>query len=167
MQQQYLPRNTLIKLIHTGQRALALDDATYRDMLETATGLRSCGDKKMTPKKLTAVLARMRELGFEPADKPAQNPARKSALAKPGQIGIVRALWQRMHAFAIVHDPSDRALDAYCKRMTGNTLGFCTVTECQRLIECLKKWWQRAATPAQIAALESLLGEPEPGHVLQ
>ena len=166
MQQQYLPRNTLIKLIHTGQRALALDDATYRDMLETMTGLRSCGDKKMTEKKLTAVLARMRELGFEPAAA-AQKPAKKSALAKPGQMGIARALWRRMHAFAIVHDGSDRALDAYCKRMTGNTLGFCTVAECQRLIECLKQWWQRAATPAQIAALEAMLGEPEPGHVVQ
>lgn len=169
--QQYLPRNTLIKLIHTGQRALGLDDDTYRDMLEGITGLRSCGDRKMTPRKMTAVLARMRELGFDAAPQAAAKPkaAPKSPLASPRQLGLVRGLWQRMHAFAIVYDLSDKALDAYCRRMVGRSLGACTAAECQRLIECLKKWWARAATPQQAAALEAFLAPESPGadHVVQ
>lgn len=169
MSQQYLPRNTLIKLVHTGQRALGLDDATYRDMLEGLTGLRSCGDRKMTQKKLTAVLARMRELGFSAASQAAAPKPPKSPPASPKQLGRVRGLWQRMHGFGIVHDVSDQALDAYCRRMFGCPLGKCTISECRRLIECLKQWWRRAATPQQTAALEAFLTTDAPGadHVVQ
>lgn len=167
--QQYLPRNTLIKLIHTGQRTLGLDDETYRDMLEGITGLRSCGDRKMTPKKLTAMLARMRELGFDAVPQAAAKPkARpKAPLASPKQLGRVRGLWERMHAFAIVHDVSDAALDAYCRRMVGCHLGACTAAQGQRLIECLKQWWRRAANPDHVAALEAMLTEQGSGHVVQ
>lgn len=157
--QQYLPRNTLIKLIHTGQRTLGLDEETYRDMLEGITGMRSCGDKKMTPKKLTAVLVRMRELGFEFTAQVVAKPKAvpKAPLASPKQLGRVRGLWQRMHSFSIVHDVSDNAIDAYCRRMVGCHLGGCTGAQCQRIIECLKQWWRRAATPQQAEALEAFL----------
>ena len=171
MQQQYLPRNTLIKLIHTGQRTLGLDEETYRDMLESITGMRSCGDRKMTPKKLTAVLARMRELGFDAAPQARAKPkaAPKAPLASPRQLGRVRGLWQRMHSFSIVHDVSDSAMDAYSRRMVGCHLGACTGAQCQRLIECLKQWWRRAATPQQAEALEAFLATDAAGadHVVQ
>lgn len=169
MQQQYLPRNTLTKLIHTGRRALGLDDETYRAMLENITGLRSCGDKKMTQKNMTAVLTRMRELGFEAAPKSSvkSKAAPKTPLATPRQLGRVRGLWQRMYAFAIVHDSSDRALDAYCRRMLGCHLGACTAAQCQRLIECLKQWWRRSANPAHVAILENMLAGQDADHVVQ
>lgn len=172
---QSLPRNILIKLIKTGQRALGLDDETYRDMLESATGLRSCADKRMTPQKLTAVLARMRELGFVPAPRTQGKPqtqgraVRKAKLGSGKQLGRIRGLWQRMYSFGIVRDASDTALDSYCRRMVGADMERCTAAQCQRLIECLKQWWTRAANPEHTAILENMLGEAYEGtpHVVQ
>jgi len=171
MSKTQLPRNTLIKLIHTGQRVLGLDEDTYRDMLENITGLRSCAHEKMTDKKLTAVLAHMRERGFTASPVPPgqSRPAPPKSggtkgrsfnaenLASAKQLGLVRGLWKRMYAFAIVHDVSDSALDAYCRRMVGKALMYCTTEQVQKLIECLKKWWQRAADPSHVAILENML----------
>ena len=174
MSKTQLPRNTLIKLIHTGKRALGLDDDTYRDMLENVTGLRSCAD--MSDKNLTAVLAHMREKGFAaspvPAGKARSAPAKSRGfntdnLASSKQLGLVRGLWKRMYAFAIVHDVSDSALDAYARRMVGKALMYCTPGQCQKLIECLKKWWRRAANPVHVSLLENMLTEPGAEYVVQ
>lgn len=171
MQQQYLPRNTLIKLIHTGKRFLGFDDKTYRDTLKNFTGYESCGDRRMTEKHMLTVLAHMRERGFTPAPQAGAKPkaAPKVPLASRKQLGRIRGLWQRMHFFSIVHDGSDSAMDAYCRRMVGCHLGACTGAECQRLIECLKQWWRRTATPQQAAALEAFLATDAAGadHVVQ
>jgi len=148
-------RNELIKLIHTGRRALYLDDATYRDMLESITGLRSCADKKMTDKKLMVVVSHMRDRGFTPRQ------ARPADLSTPQQRALAQALWDRMYAFAIVRDGSNEALNSYCRRMAGCHLGACTAAQCQLLIECLKLWWRRAANPAHVAMLEAMIAPGE------
>lgn len=40
-------RNALLAQIHIGRKALGLDEDTYRDMLEAATGKRSCADMRL------------------------------------------------------------------------------------------------------------------------
>ena len=134
-------------------------------MLENLTGLGSWGDRKMTQQKLSAGLTHMRALSFDPT--PGKAVKLKAPPATQKQLGLVRGLWQRMYAFGIVRDASDRALNAYCLRMTGRMLGSCSVAQCQRLTECLKNWWQRAANPEHIAILESMLASRDSGHVVQ
>lgn len=57
-------RKTLIAKIHIAKKELALDDATYRDVLERVTGKTSC--KEMDLKELKAVVMDLKRLGFVP-----------------------------------------------------------------------------------------------------
>jgi len=162
-------RTDLIKIVQTGRRALGLDEETYRDMLENLTGLRSCGDKNMTPGKLALVAKHMRDCGFTPKRTPPAASSASAGLPGPlvtqGQLALVHVLWGRMYDFGVVRNGSSDALNTYCRRMLGIPLAACTMEGCQKLIECLKKWWRRAADPDAVAILEDMVtGER---HVLQ
>ena len=93
--------------IHAGAKALGLDDATYRALLERVTGKRSSGD--MTSEERNAVIAELVRLGF----KAERHAARKSVHAgRPKgelspQLGKVEALladakrpWSYAHGMA-------------------------------------------------------------------
>jgi len=56
------PRTRLIGKVHQAKKALALDDATYRAVLERRTGKASCKD--MTVAELAGVMNEMVRLGF-------------------------------------------------------------------------------------------------------
>lgn len=57
-------RRGLIASVHIGKADLALDDATYRDLLKAVTGHDSAG--KCTVPQLKAVLAELRDKGWTP-----------------------------------------------------------------------------------------------------
>lgn len=66
-------RRGMIAKIKVAQKQLGMDDDVYRDVLETATGLRSC--KEMEIWQLERVLQKMERLGFAPArGKPERQP---------------------------------------------------------------------------------------------
>ena len=55
-------KQTLIAKIHIAKKELALDDETYRDVLERVTGKTSC--KGMNLNELKAVVMDLKRLGF-------------------------------------------------------------------------------------------------------
>ena len=57
-------KQTLIAKIHIAKKELALDDETYRDVLERVTGKTSC--KGMNLNELKAVVMDLKRLGFTP-----------------------------------------------------------------------------------------------------
>lgn len=57
-------RRTLIVKIHIAKKDLAMDDETYRDVLQRVTGKDSC--KNMTVTELKKVISDMKRLGFTP-----------------------------------------------------------------------------------------------------
>lgn len=56
-------RNQQLGRIHAAKKALALDDETYRSLLQRVTGLRSSAD--MTPAQRNDVLREFARLGFK------------------------------------------------------------------------------------------------------
>ena len=79
-------RRAMIAKVHLAQKALGLDDDTYRDVLEQATGHRSAGS--CSDAQLSAVLARFRALGWDgPPDGAGKRRSAKSWVRK------VWAIW--------------------------------------------------------------------------
>ena len=66
-------RRGMIAKIKVAQKQLGMDDDVYRDVLATATGLRSCKDMEIW--QLERVLQKMERLGFAPMrGKPERQP---------------------------------------------------------------------------------------------
>ncbi|NMG48254.1 DUF1018 domain-containing protein [Azoarcus communis] len=105
-------RAFLIKFIHTGRRALGIDEETYRDMLATKSdGKRS--SKDLTVAQLELVAKHLRDAGFKPKDRTTRR------LDTAPESLKARALWQWLHAIGIVRDPSEAALAAFVRRTAG------------------------------------------------
>ena len=81
-------RRSELAAIHTGAKALGLDDSLYRDLLERVTGARSAAG--LDGERRRAVLDEMRRLGFE---KTAGKRAGRARLADSAQARLIRALW--------------------------------------------------------------------------
>lgn len=139
-------RKAELAAIHTGKRALGLDDTEYRALLEELTGKRSAAD--LTRAERAHVLDRMRGLGFRP---PA-GAAADGGLRRPTQIDKARALWRELEATGALKDPSPAALRAFCERQTGKSrLEWCTPHELNLVIEGLKSWLARVRRAARQA----------------
>lgn len=126
-------RNGLIKAIHAAQRAAGLDDDTYRDLVEAATGKRS--SKDLTDPQLRLVLGRLNQ------GRPAPRPTR----ADTPHARKARALWLSLHHLGLVDDPAETALRAWVKRQHQvDDLRFVRAAEAAPVIEGLKAWAERA-----------------------
>jgi len=158
-------RQSLVRLIHVAKRDLALDDDTYRAMLVAATGKDS--SKDLSVPQLERVLAHMKKSGFTVKHKAPTKNARSSRhppgtlsrpLAQDAQSTKIRALWLSLHEAGTVRDPSEAALAAYVKRITGiDALQWLSTDQASRVIETLKKWQARTGQQPQ--------PEPEPEPV--
>lgn len=63
-----------------------------------------------------------------------------------GQHRKIVAMWIKMAKAGEIQNASDRALQAYVKRVTGiDNLQWCGVAECNSLIESLKSWGYRVS----------------------
>lgn len=82
-------KKALMAKIHIAKKQLALDDATYRDVLWRVTGLRSCKD--MTIAQLQDVAKDMQNSGFKPK-------AANSHGTKPNVIKRRQALMNKIEA---------------------------------------------------------------------
>jgi len=138
-------RPRLIRLIHVAKRELAMDDDTYRALLVTCTGQDT--STHLTDTELNKVLAHMKRRGFKVRhathkSKPARKPSR--ALAQSPQDKKIRALWLSLHKHGVVRDPSEAALAAYVKRITGvDALQWLDIQQASQIIETLKQWQLR------------------------
>lgn len=135
-----LPRAKLIQLIHVARRDVAelQDDGTYRAMLLAKTGKNSCLD--MRDDQLQDVLDHMKKSGFKVRAK--SKPSRP--LADDEQSKKIRALWLMLHQLGAVRNPSEEALAAYAKRLTGvDALQWLNGDQMLKVIEAMKKWTMR------------------------
>lgn len=128
--------------IHVGKKQLALDDDTYRALLERVTGKRS--SKDMTPAELAAVLEDMRRLGFDPAPLAAggRSPARRATGRYAAKL---QALWIAAWNLGVVRNRDDAAMLAFVERQTGiaHTRFLGNAEDAKKAIEALKKWLAR------------------------
>ncbi|MDH5524468.1 MAG: regulatory protein GemA [Desulfobulbaceae bacterium] len=130
--------------IHIAAKELGFDDEQYRNLLWDRFKVRSAKDLK--PRQVGALLSHFRALGWRV--KPGKAAKTKRQAATDPMSRKIRALWITMHQDGIVRDPSERALGAYIKRLTGvEALQWCDDNEKCLVIESLKKWQKRADEP--------------------
>ncbi len=102
-------KRILIAKIHIAKKDLALDDETYRDVLERVTGKTSCKDMDLS--ELKAVVMDLKRLGFTPKQttkgqasygrRPTTTPDRQPMLDKIEAILADRGLhWHYAHGMA-------------------------------------------------------------------
>lgn len=126
-----------LAMVHVARKQLGLDEESYRDVLERATGLRSA--KNLTPGQLDLAIAAFRQLGFEPTAKP-----RRKGLEGP-YAAKLQALWIAAWNLGIVRDKSDKALTAFILRQTGIAAArwLRYPEDARKVIEALKAWLGR------------------------
>ena len=132
-----MSRAKALQIVHVAKRQLGLDESTYRALLQRVTGKSSAKDLNAT--QLQAVIAEFKRHGFRiqstgiyPTD-------------KNNQRNKIRMLWQQMHKEGIVQDPSNKALDNYCQRITGSAFleWVHNPKQLNRITETLKQWQRR------------------------
>jgi len=133
-------RQRQLMAIHVRRRQLGLDDETYRDVLERATGKRSAAE--MTDWERRQALDELVRLG---APKPRPKPVRS------GQARKALALWRALYNLGLTRDGSEAALDRWVRssNFRVSALRFADAPALNQVIEGLKSWLGRVA---QLAA---------------
>ncbi|MCH1985237.1 regulatory protein GemA [Achromobacter xylosoxidans] len=133
-------RQRLIRLVHVAQRELKLDKETYRAALLTVTGGKKDSCSSMSAEELQLALDHFKRFGFKVRLKPRPGrPIDAEATSKK-----IRALWLLLRDLGAVSNPSEEALAAYVKRITGvEALQWIDGRQAERTIETMKKWAMR------------------------
>lgn len=147
----------LLKLVQIAKRDLQLDDATYRDILETMTGQRSA--RGLNDVKLGKVIDHFKTLGFVPRPSESLTP-KKTNRYRCAEASKILAIWITMHKQGFVRNGNDAALDAYVKRMTSQINGGAGVAKlawvnsaaASYVLEAIKEWHYRVMCDAIRAA---------------
>lgn len=138
-------RNMLAK-VHIAKKDLALDEATYRDIVSRISRGRTDSAGQLTFAQLNDLLAEFKAKGWKP-----KAAATGRGAAKDPQSRMIRGLWIELADAGVVRDRRESALRAYVQRMTGMAdLRFCDPHHKSRLIEEMKAWADRAGV--EIAA---------------
>lgn len=132
----------LIKAVQTCRRKVAGlgDDDAWRDFLVRETGKRSL--REMNNRELGKVLDALRAKGA-----PKAPPRRAGARHLPeSRLAMkVRALWLSLYHLGAISDPSEAALNGFCKRQVGvDTVAWLAPETAFKLIEALKARCKRA-----------------------
>lgn len=132
------PANRLIAKLHIAKSQLRLDDDTYRDTLERITGKRS--SKDMTEREMRAVLDHFVTAGFQDRSLRGRKDAPAGRMA-----GKINALWLSGWNLGVIHDPAQKAMDAFILRQTGiaKAQWLKDAHDARKVIEALKKWLAR------------------------
>lgn len=121
--------------IHVAKKQLALEEESYRAILERATGKSSARD--MTEAERGRVLAEFERLGFR---------ARPARAGRPAHVRHIYALWGELQARgAVVRGPKGApALRAFVRRQTGVAAPeFLAPAQSASVTEALKSWIAR------------------------
>lgn len=140
-------RSTLAA-IHVAKKQLDLDEDDYRAMLRAEAGVASARD-------LDEAGARRVMLWFDNHGFKRTGTSKGTAADRRPIVQKARALWISLHQLDEVSNRSDKALDAFAKKITGKeTLRFCSNGEAGKVVEALKAWAERAGwTPGPRPAL--------------
>lgn len=139
-------RNAMIAKLHLAKRDLALEEESYRGVLERVTGKRSA--REMSERQLDAALKEFQRLGWKPKRRDGTAPAGRTVGDKPIAYKIA-ALWRSLWLLGEVEDLA--GLDAFVERQTGvAAVRWLAPEEASAVIEALRAWSARAgfAVPA-------------------
>lgn len=132
-----------LRRIHTGRRYLALDDDTYRDLLERLTGKRSAADLNAAQRR--AVIDEFYRRGFKPKDHRRQPPDRAGG-------GKTRLL-SKIEALLADASRPWAYVDGMAKRMFGlDAVSFCDDAQLRKIVAALvydQQRRQRRATAGE------------------
>lgn len=150
-----MTRRAAVVKVQIARRDLALDETTYRSMLERITGRTSstaCSDAQ-----LGLVLDEMKAKGWKPkvvaGGRAGAAAAPRSAAASP-VAKKARAMWISLHQLGEVDDPSEAALESFARRqLKVDRLHWVKPDHAYRLIEALKAWATRAGWDQDVAGL--------------
>ena len=138
------------RFIKMSQRALGLDDDTYRDFLESVTGKRST--TKMTVKQRWRVVEELKAKGVRFESKTAKGKKDADKDDSP-QSRLVRHLWLKLKGYGVLRDSSEWALLAYVERITGyKRLEWCDNARMHKLIKSLEQWLERVEAQQEAAS---------------
>lgn len=128
-------------LIKLAQAQLDIADDDYRQMLKERYGVTSC--TKLTFRQAGDFIEELKVKGFEfTGSRSTVHGSRRTGNEPQDQK--IRATWLALYDCGIIRDPSDRAMLAFVKRMTGkDALPWCTIPDKQKVIEALKKMGDR------------------------
>ncbi len=140
----------LMGMIRVAKAQLGMDEATYREFLHNTLGKRSLTGS--TGKEQWRVVEALKGLGSQP------RPIHKGKeLPSDPQARKIRSLWLTMADCGVVRDKSERALNSYVRRITGQTLADATTKQCIVVIETLKSWLDRCDDAAARAKCLAVL----------
>ena len=123
-----------VQVLRRQVSTLAHDDDVWRDFLALqAGGERST--RAMTERQLEAVVKALFAAG-------APRPVRSRYAAAP-QHAKARAIWIALFEAGVVSNRSDKALDAFIERQTGQEIGSLSAKGWYAVIEALKQWAAR------------------------
>jgi len=131
-------RRSMYAKINIARQQLNLAEDDYRQMLFDATGevsLKDCNERQ-----LEAMIALLKSKGFQPLPKAGGKSAANHPTARKA-----RALWISLYQLGVVHNPSEKALEAFAKRqLKCDRLVWARQSHGFRLIEALKSMGERA-----------------------
>jgi phage gp16-like protein len=133
------PSRAALAKIHIAKKELGLTDEVYRDILSLRFKVNSAA--KLTDRQVTVLLNAFKAHGWKQR-KSTKKPT--SPKYDNPQMRKVVAMWITLGQKGVVRNSSDKALQAYVKRMTGvDKLLWCNGLQLDTLIESLKKWAKR------------------------
>jgi phage gp16-like protein len=128
-------RNSMIGKIMVGQKDLNLHDDDYRQILLDETGEISL--KKCNEAQMARVLAKFEQLGFQ--------PLKPKGMASHPMARKARAMWLSLYHLGAVHNPAEKALEAFaCRQLGCERMAWARQSDAYRLIEALKAMAERA-----------------------
>lgn len=131
-------KHKYIKLIHIAKKQLNLDDDTYRHLLTSET--KKTSTKDMTVWELEKIIKNLNAKGF----KISSNLKKETITATKPMHKKIRSLWLTLADKGAVKNRSEKALNAYIKRITGvELMNWLSDSESVKIIETLKKWLSR------------------------
>ncbi|OPC98866.1 gp16 family protein [Pasteurella multocida] len=153
-------KSKLIQLIHIAKSQLNIDDFSYREILKRLTNKTS--STKCTVVELHKVLhelqgkgAKVKWFAKRGAKPTAYSPATGEVKVKSEIAHKIRAVWIMMGKHGFLRDPSEKALNAYMRKIMnqGKTVltlnvGALKDDEASRFLEILKKWHKRVIVKA-------------------
>lgn len=138
-------RSSDLAKIHMAKKALGLDDDAYRGVLQALCKVNSSKDLDMHGRwKLLQYFA---SKGWKPEAAGAPAGKKKAKSWKPksrSQAGKILALWLDLRRQGKLTNPTDEALFAWVKSMTGvEHPDWLTAAQANQVIEGLKAWGAR------------------------
>lgn len=125
-----------LKAIHAMRRELNLTDDDYRAIIHRISDGQESSSADLTAGQRARLCDALRKLG-------GGKSVVKSRYASAPQHAKARVIWIKLFEASIVSNRSDKALDAFIERQTGQQLGSLGAKDWYAVIEALKQWAAR------------------------